>query len=395
MAWNEPGGGKKNQDPWRGNNDQGPPDLDEFFRQLQKKLNGIFGGGSGGNGNKKQGDGSKGVIALILVVLLTGFWAVQGFYRVEEAEQAVILKFGKYHNVVGAGLHWNPPILFQVYIENTQQFNSLTHKAAILTEDKNIVDVEIEVQYRIADPAKFFLEINDPRGSIRQATESALRHVVGTSVMDKVLTEGRDEIALEVQRRTQEYIDVYSSGLQIQKVNIEDAHPPEDVKDAFDDVIKAKEDEERFKNEAETYANGVIPEAEGRAQRAIEQADAYRQEVTARAGGEAARFSKLLAEYRRAPEVTRKRLYLETMESIMSNSSKVLLSGSESNNQMIYLPLDQMMKSGSGTRQIKIDRDAPKAPSTSTLRDSGVGNENNSSSSRRGRDTSYKGRGVR
>ncbi len=375
MAWNQPGGGKdKNQDPWRGKNDQqGPPDLDEFFRNLQSKLNGLFGGGGGNGGGKngRQGQGEGGVAALVLiaVVLLVGFWAFQGIYRVEQAEQAVVLKFGKFDRVVGAGLHWNPPILYQVYKENTEQVNSLTHRATILTEDKNIVDVEIEVQYRIADPAKYFLEIRDPRGSLRQAAESALRHVVGSSIMDKVLTEGRDLIAQEVKQRSQDYLDVYKSGLLITKVNIEDAHPPDAVKDAFDDVIKAKEDEERFKNEAEAYANGVLPEAEGRAQREIEQANAYKEEVTAKARGEAARFTKLLEEYERAPEVTRKRIYIEAMESVLSSSSKVLMSGEPGNN-LVYLPLDQIMKSSSASLPQTIVNDSPKAASTSSLRDS-------------------------
>lgn len=389
MAWNEPGGGKNNQDPWRGNNDKGPPDLDEFFRQLQKKLNGLFGGGSGSNG-KNQGDSSKNVIVFILIFLLAGFWAVKGIYRVEEAEQAVVLKFGKYHTIVGAGLHWHPPILFQIYIENTQKIRRHTHRASMLTQDENIVAVEIEVQYRIADLAKFFLKINDPEGSLRQATESALRHVVGTSSMHRVLTEGREEIAIEVMQRTQEYLEIYSSGLLVSKVNVEDAQPPEDVKEAFDDVIKAKEDRLRFKNEAETYANGVIPESEGRAQRTLEQASAYKEEVVARAGGETARFSKLLGEYQRAPEVTRKRLYLETMESIMSNSSKVLLSGGDQSNQLVYLPLDQLIQNKNSSKSISIDRDAPKAPSASTLLDSSKANNRNGSV--RGRDANYRGR---
>lgn len=381
MAWNEPGGDKnRNQDPWQGNNNQGPPDLDEVFRNLQKKLNSVFGGG-GGTGQASNGGG--GIFLVIGVVLLLAVWAFDGFYRVEQAEQVVVLKFGKFDRVVGAGLHWNPKIVYTTIRVNTEEVNSSTHKATVLTDDKNIVDVEIEVQYRVADPQSFALEIRDPRGSLRQATESALRHVVGSSIMDKVLTEGRDEIAQEVKQRLQDYLNRYKSGLVITQLNIEDAHPPEAVKDAFDDVIKAKEDEERFKNEAEAYANGVLPEAEGRAQRAIERANAYKEEVVAKANGETERFNKILYEYERAPEVTSKRIYLETMESVLSNSSKVLMSQNSGNN-LVYLPLDKLM---SEQRAIRPDLSKPAPSSTATLRDStsNTGGVRRSSSRREGR----------
>ena len=342
MAWNEPGGGNKNnQDPWRGKNDQGPPDLDEVLKKLQERFGGLLGGG--GNSGKN-GGGGFGLIVLVAVVASI-IWGVAGFYRVEQAENAVVLRFGEFNETVGAGLHWNPPLIDTVRKVDVIQINSFNMEATMLTEDQNLVSIGLVVQYKVNNPTDFFLESNSPQTALRHSTESALRHVVGGTKMDSVITEGREIMAVDVQRRLQEYLNRYRSGLLVTKVNIEDAHPPNEVKAAFDDVIKAKEDEERVQNEAQTYANGILPEAGGQAKRMKEEALAYKAEVVSRATGEATRFEKLLIEYSKAPEVTRRRLYLETMEQVYANTSKVVVDVKGGNN-MMYLPLDKMMAGG-------------------------------------------------
>lgn len=335
MAWNEPGGGRNNQDPWRGRDGRGGPnDLDDVIKKLQDRFGGMFGGSGDDNGG-------LGLIGLILAILVV-VWAVAGFYRVEQAEQAVVLRFGKFHNVVTAGLHWNPWGVDTVMKVDISQINSMPVRATMLTEDQNIVDIVLQVQYRVNDPQAYFLESSKSIDALRNSVESALRHVVGGSEMDRVLTDGREAIAVEVDKRLQEYLDRYKTGLVVSKINIEDAHPPKDVKAAFDDVIKAKEDEERVKNEAQAYANQVVPEARGKAQRMIEEANAYKTEVVERASGEAARFDQLYAQYKKAPDVTRRRLYLETMEQVMGNTSKVLVDTEGGN--MMYLPLDKILQ---------------------------------------------------
>ena len=348
MAWNEPGGGNNNnQDPWRGKNDQGgPPDLDEVLKKLQERFGGLLGGGGNSNNN---GGGGFGLIVLAAVVASI-IWGVSGFYRVEQAENAVVLRFGEFNETVGAGLHWNPPLIDTIRKVDVIQINSFNMDATMLTEDQNLVAIGLVVQYKVNNPTDFFLESNSPQTALRHSTESALRHVVGGTKMDSVITEGREIMAVDVQLRLQEYLNRYKSGLLVTKVNIEDAHPPNEVKAAFDDVIKAKEDEERVQNEAETYANGIIPEARGQAKRMNEEALAYKAEVVSRATGEATRFEKLLAEYSKAPEVTRRRLYLETMEQVYANTSKVVVDV-EGGNNMMYLPLDKMMAGGAVAAQ--------------------------------------------
>ena len=335
MAWNEPGGGRNNQDPWRGRDGRGGPnDLDDVIKKLQDRFGGMFGGSNDDNGG-------LGLIAVIAVVL-TLVWAGAGFYRVEQAEQAVVLRFGKFHEVVTAGLHWNPWGVDSVMKVDISQINSMPVRATMLTEDQNIVDIVLQVQYRVNDAQAFFLDSSNSIDALRNSVESALRHVVGGSEMDRVLTDGREAIAVEVDKRLQEYLDRYKTGLVVSKINIEDAHPPKDVKASFDDVIKAKEDEERVKNEAQAYANQVVPEARGKAQRMIEEANAFKTEVVERASGEAIRFEQLLAQYKKAPDVTRRRLYLETMEQVMGNTSKVLVDTDGGN--MMYLPLDKILQ---------------------------------------------------
>lgn len=340
MAWNEPGGGNKPKDPW-GGGDQGPPDLDEALKKFQEKIHSLFGGKGKSSGGGNSTD--FGVVALLGAVLALAIYAYFALYQLDQQERAVVLRFGKYYETVNPGLHWNWPLIDQVMKVNVTKVQSVGHHAVMLTQDENIVDVSISVQYRVADPQSYLLKVKQPESSLEQAMESSLRHVVGGAVMDQIITEGREQIAVDVQQRLQQYLDAYQTGIQVDKVNIEDAHAPSQVQDAFNDVPRAKEDRERLKNEAETYANGVVPEARGRAQRQIEEASAYRDQVIARAQGEAARFEKLLAEYKRSPEVMRQRLYIDAIQDVLSNNSKVLVDVQGGNN-MLYLPLDKMLE---------------------------------------------------
>jgi membrane protease subunit HflK len=347
MAWNEPGGGgNKPKDPW-GGGEQGPPDLDEALKKLQAKLGGLFGGrGGSSSGGGKSGGGKAipaslfGVAALVAVVV----WALMGLYQVDEQERAVVLRFGKYYDTVQPGLQWNPPLIDEVIKVNTTKVRAATFREIMLTRDENIVEVRMSVQYVILDPTSFVLKIREPEDALQQAAQSALRHVVGDSRMNSVLTEGRAQIGVDAQARLQRYVDMYETGIRVVQVNIDDSKPPNQVQAAFDDVIKAREDEERLKNEAQSYANGIVPEARGRAQRVIEEASAYREQVVAEAEGEAERFKALLAEYAKAPEVTRERLYIDAVQRVFRNTSKVMVDV-EGGNNVMYLPLDKMTES--------------------------------------------------
>ncbi|KZN15412.1 FtsH protease activity modulator HflK [Marinomonas sp. TW1] len=372
MAWNEPGNNdndpwnpdknrnngagrpdegrdkEKSNDPWgrqSGGKDQGPPDLDEAFNKLMDML-GVRksrkGGGSNGGGSGLSGKFSGGLIAIVLLALCA-LWAATGVYQVDQQERGVVLRLGEYHSTVMPGLHWNPPMIDSVSKVNVTKVRSHDHKALMLTVDDAIVEVGVSVQYSVQNPKDFLINVRNPEESLAQMTESALRHVVGSSEMGQILTEGRELLADEVKARIQSYSDLYGTGLLISKVNVENTQAPTQVQEAFDDVIKAKEDELRVKNEAESYANGVIPEARGRAQRIREEAEAYRSEIVARASGQADRFDRLYREYTKAPEVTRRRLYIETVESVYKDVNKVVVD-TEGGNNMMYLPLDQLMK---------------------------------------------------
>ena len=345
MAWNEPGGNSNNQDPWgdrkRGGQKQGPPDLDEALRKLQDNLKSLFGGPKK-PGSKSSG-GGFGLVALVLAVL-AAMWLYTAVYSLDEQEQAVILRLGKYHETVGPGLNIYFPPMDRKYEQNVTRERAYTRQGPMLTEDENIIEVPLTVQYKISSLEDFVLNVDEPEVSLQQATESALRHVVGSTAMDQVLTEGREVLAVEVKERLQRFVDTYRTGITVTQVNVQNAQAPREVQESFDDVIRAREDEQREKNQAETYANGVIPEARGQAQRLREEANGYRDETISRAEGEADRFTKLVTEYRKAPEVTRQRLYLETMQEVLSNTSKVLLTGDKGQNSMLYLPLDKMLE---------------------------------------------------
>ncbi len=336
MAWNEPGGNSNNQDPWgdrkRGGQKQGPPDLDEALRKLQDNLKSLFGGPK--KPGAKNSGGGFGLVAVVLAVL-AAMWLYTAVYSLDEQEQAVILRLGKYHETVGPGLNIYFPPMDRKYEQNVTRERAYTRQGPMLTEDENIIEVPLTVQYKISSLEDYVLNVDDPEASLQQATESALRHVVGSTAMDQVLTEGREVLAVQVKERLQRFVDTYRTGITVTQVNVQNAQAPREVQESFDDVIRAREDEQREKNQAETYANGVIPEARGQAQRLREEAYGYRDSIISRAEGEADRFTKLVAEYRKAPEVTRQRLYLETMQEVLSNTSKVLLTGDKGQNSML------------------------------------------------------------
>jgi len=352
MAWNEPGG-NGDKDPWSSNRgkrgNQGPPDLDEVFKNLQKKFGSLFGGKGGRSGGGGAGiPGSSFGIGLVIAILLI-FWIATGFYKVEEAERGVVLRFGQHVETTQRGLHWHLPVPIE-HVEKVDvtRVYTIPINSTMLTQDENIVDIIGTVQYQIDNAEKYLFNVRHPEISLTQITESALRQSIGRSKMDYVITEGRGEIAIQVKGLIQDIVNNYETGLNIFKVNIQNAKPPEAVKDAFDDVTQAREDEERFKNEAEAYRNEVIPKSRGAAARLREEAEAYKNEVIARAEGEAERFKQLLKEYKKAPEITRERLYIEMMESVLSNSSKVMVDV-EGGNNLLYLPLDKLMDRQSST----------------------------------------------
>ncbi|MDD1510050.1 FtsH protease activity modulator HflK [Pseudomonas sp. CNPSo 3701] len=362
MAWNEPGGNSNNQDPWGGGgrggkgggggDRKGPPDLDEAFRKLQDNLNGLFGGrkkrGSDGSGSDSGKGGGFGLLFVALAVV-GAFWLYNAIYVVDEQEQAVVLRFGKYYETVGPGLNIYFPPIDRKFQENVTRERAYSKQGQMLTEDENIIEVPLTVQYKISSLKDYVLNVDMPETSLQHATDSAVRHVVGSTEMDQVLTEGREQMAGDVRERLQRFLDTYRTGITVTQVNLQSAAAPREVQEAFDDVIRAREDEQREKNLAETYANGVVPEARGQAQRLIEDASGYRDEVISRAQGEADRFTALVAEYRKAPEITRQRLYLDTMQQMMTNTSKVLVTGDKGQNNLLYLPLDKMIDSRGGS----------------------------------------------
>jgi membrane protease subunit HflK len=358
MAWNEPGG--DNKDPWSGKGgDQGPPDLDEVVKKMQDKLGGLF-GGKGGNGGKRSGGGpvggpagTKGIIGLVLLglVVLLGF---KSFYTIAPAERGVVLRFGAYHDVTQPGLNFLVPVVDDVIKVNVDRISTFPLKDTMLTRDENIVDIELTVQFRVQDPVEYLFQDREPDKTIRDATETALRETIGKSNLDFILTEGRGSIANDIKQRIQDLISFYKTGLIVTSVNTQPAKPPEPVKSAFDDAIKAREDKARQENQAEAYANDVVPRARGAAARVVAAAKAYKQQVIAEAEGETSRFLAVLKEYEKAPEVTRQRLYLETIEQVMGSTNKVIMDV-KAGNSLMYLPIDKLIEarpetSRSGTR---------------------------------------------
>ncbi len=375
---NKSGTGGNNDDPWgqrnrRGTGRQpGPPDLDEIFRQAKERIDNLFGRltGGGGNGGGSSGGGKSGGNGLIILLLVIGlgFWVSTGIYTVDQGEQAIELRFGKYTETNDAGLHWHIPTPFEsVEIINTQNVNtvevgyrkgnrtvqSVPREALMLTQDENIIDIHFAVQYDIKDPTDLLFNVSEYNSRdiadsvVRQATESAVREIVGRNTMDFAITEGRAQLASEAKSLVQSILDRYQTGINIRTVEMQNAQPPEQVKDAFDDVVRAREDEQRLKNLAEAYANDVIPKARGFSARILQEADAYKASIIAKAEGETARFDQVLSEYSKAPDITRDRLYLETMEQVFSRSSKMIIDQQNGGNTVMYLPLDQLLKNRS------------------------------------------------
>jgi membrane protease subunit HflK len=357
MSLNDPQWGKKG-----GSN--GPPDLDELWRNFNQKLSGLFGrrgGGGGGSSmqppNMRQIGGGAGVLALLVLAL----WLSSGFYTVDEKARGVVFTFGKYTETTNPGLRWRLPFPIQSqeivnlssvrtvevgYRNNVQ--TKVPKESIMLTGDENIIDIQFAVQYTLKDPLAYLFNNKRPDETVMQAAESAFREVVGASKMDFVLYEGREQVATEAQKLIQEVLDRYKTGILISRVTMQNAQPPEQVQASFDDAVKAKQDLERQKNEGQAYFNDVVPKARGAASRLTEEAQGYRQRVLANAEGEASRFKQVLTEYNKAQQVTRDRMYIETVQQIMSNSSKILLDAKSSGN-LLYLPLDKIMQMSAGT----------------------------------------------
>ena len=343
MAWNEPGN-KGNKDPWgnKSGNDKGPPDLDEVFRNLSKR----FGGGKG-NGKGPVFSSFALIIVLGIAVVV---WGLSGFYTVKEAEKGVALRFGEYIGEVDPGLQWKATFIDEVFPVNVNTVRSIPASGSMLTTDENVVLVELDVQYRVTSAYNFLFSAVDANESLREATDSALRYVIGHNSMDDILTTGRDKIRRDTWSEVERIIEPYKLGITIVDVNFLPARPPEEVKASFDDAISAQEDEQRFIREAEAYARAIEPKARGQVKRMEQQARAYKEREVLEARGKVARFNLLLPEYKAAPDVTRERLYLDAMQIVLSGTSKVLVDTKNSNN-MMYLPLDKLMqKSQSNTK---------------------------------------------
>ncbi|MDP2834264.1 MAG: FtsH protease activity modulator HflK [Pseudomonadota bacterium] len=358
MAWNDPqwgsgGGGNKNAG--------GPPDLDELWKNLNRRLNELFGKKGGGSGDEpppRIGGGRDFNIpggAGLLIGLAVLVWLASGFYIIDAGERGVVLRFGKFAETTMPGPRWHLPYpLEAVEVVNVEQVRTaevgyknnvkskVLSEALMLTDDENIVDLQFSVQFLLKDPEDYLFANRHPDEAVKHAAETAMREIVGKSKMDYVLYEGRADIAVRATKLMQDILDRYKTGIQISKLNMQNAQPPEQVQASFDDAVKAGQDLERFKNEGQSYANDVIPKARGVAARLLEEAQGYKQRVVAQSEGEASRFKQVLAEYTKAPQVTRERLYQDTMQQILSSTTKVLVDDKQGGN-LLYLPLDKLM----------------------------------------------------
>lgn len=372
MAWNEPGG--NNRDPWGSRGGDGPPDLDEVARKLRDKMGRFFGGAGGGSG---KGGGSSISLSLIAVVALVA-WALSGIYIVDPAERGVVLRLGKYSKITGPGPHWHMRFIEKIEKVNVDRLRTVSHRAKMLTKDQNIIQVDLAVQYQVKSAEDYLFQIRDPDYTLQEATESALREIIGSISMDQFLA-GRSETVALTKELIQTILDRYQTGLLLASVNLQDPQPPEEVQGAFEDAIKAQEDEVRVKNQAQAYARDILPRARGDATRLREEAMAYRDQVIAQAEGDASRFLQTYEEYRKAPDVTRKRMYLDTMETVLANTSKVVLQVQDGNSLM-YLPLDKILDKDSGASLPPAGSDSyrdtqvkttPTGPRRSAVRDGG------------------------
>jgi len=356
MAWNEPGNGK---DPWKKEGEE-PNDLDKIVQNWQRRLSGII-GGSGGGGPSA---GSPG--GYILAVLLLVAWALTGLYRVDEAERGIVQRFGAYTVTTLPGLHWHFPYPIEaVDIVNTNEVNNYPFRTEILTADEQYVFIQMVVQYRRTDPVKYSFEVDDPESTLQDVTESALREVIGTNTLLALVTEGRDQIAPRTSEVLQTTLDNYGAGITVTSISLEKLDYPQAVQAAVDDTQKARNDSDRFILEADTYAKDIIPKARGAAARVLQDAEAYRDRVIADAEGDAARFEALLTEFQKAPRVTRDRLYLEAIEEVYANSSKVFID-SQSSGNLLYLPIDKLIDGRINATKVAPNRSADSESSQAT-----------------------------
>ena len=374
MAWNDPQWGKKD--------DSGPPDLDELWKRFNQRLNSMFGGKGGEPRRSGPGGGATGGIAGLLIGLAFLVWIASGFYIVDAGSKGVVQRFGKYTESTGPGAHWRMPWP----IESSQVVNvdgvrtievgyrgksKNLQESLMLTDDENIVDLQFAVQYNLKSAEEFLFvnryeNIEDGDDVVRQAAETAMREVVGKSKMDFVLNVGRTEVAAQAKRLMQEILDRYKTGISISQVTLQNVQAPEQVLAAFEDVQKANQDRDRLKNEAQAYTNDVVPRARGEAARLLQEAEGYKQQVIANAQGEASRFNQVLTEYQKAPAVTRQRIYLDTMQQVMNNSSKVVVD-QKGGNSLLYLPLDklqQITSQPSASLPESLRQSAPAAPAS-------------------------------
>ena len=343
MAWNEPGG--KRRDPWGngGGKDQ-PPDLEDMLNRIKASFASLFGGGRRGGGDGGDGGGSGSGPILILAVLLgIGYLFFSSYHIIDQRQRGVVLRFGEYVRTLEPGWQWHfPSPIDRVYTVDVTQVRSSSDEVSMLTADENLVFIDFAMQYDIKDPRAFLFEVKDPEQSLSEAAESAVRQVVGSQTLDQVLVGARAEITLEALDLMQKLVDNYETGINVRALNFQDVRVPDQVKDAFDDAIKAREDEQRLANEARAYASEVVPKARGRAARILAEARGYREATIARSKGEAARFELMVAEYKAAPDVTRKRLALDTLRQILVRTPKVLMDAESGS--LMYVPLDKLLE---------------------------------------------------
>ena len=373
MAWND----DNNKNPWGGNN-QTPPELEEVLKDFKNKFNTRFGGGSSGKGGVSKAAKGSFKYFVILAVLL---WLLSGIYIVDPAEKGVVLRFGAYQNTTDQGPHWRIPYPFEsVYkvnveqirateigfrnIQNSSYSGAVSSESLMLTKDENMVDVKLAVQYKIADAQAYLFNVFNPELTLSHVVQSVIRQVVGDNTMDHVLTTGREQVAQEVKAASQGLLNEYNTGLIITAVTMQAAQPPIQVKASFDDVVKAREDEQRYINEAKAYANDIVPKARGASQRLIAEAEAYKSQVVSKSEGEAYRFNQILEEYLKAPVVTKERLYRETLEEVLGSTSKVIVDSNS--DSLMYLPIDQLInssRSSSSSSSSKTFKDTPTSQS--------------------------------
>ena len=373
MAWND----ENNKNPWGGSN-QTPPELEEVIKDFKNKFNTRFGGGSSGKGGVSKAAKGSFKYFVILAVLL---WLLSGIYIVDPAEKGVVLRFGAYQNTTDQGPHWRIPYPFEsIYkvnveqirateigfrnIQNSSYSGAVSSESLMLTKDENMVDVKLAVQYKIADAQAYLFNVFNPELTLSHVVQSVIRQVVGDNTMDHVLTTGREQVAQEVKTASQGLLNEYNTGLIITAVTMQDAQPPIQVKASFDDVVKAREDEQRYINEAKAYANDIVPKARGASQRLIAEAEAYKSQVVSKSEGEAYRFNQILEEYLKAPVVTKERLYRETLEEVLGSTSKVIVDSNS--DSLMYLPIDQLInssRSSSSSSSSKTFKDTPTSQS--------------------------------